>query len=226
MGRLIGQMAPNYGFEVALHLDGKENAGARAITPEAFRDIRVAIEFSTPEAAPANLHGLSELRVPVVTGTTGWLSHLESVKQSVLAHNTALVWSANFSIGVAVFTRVVATTARLLRNHPGYGAWAWEIHHDAKKDAPSGTLVKLVKAMKEAGYDRYIDTSSNRSGRHPGTHEIGFDSASDTITLRHTARSRDGFAEGALKAAQWILDRRGVFTFEDVLFGESKRDEA
>jgi 4-hydroxy-tetrahydrodipicolinate reductase len=112
-----------------------------------------------------------------------------------------------------------ATAANLLRDEAEYGAWAWEIHHDAKKDSPSGTLIHLVQAMKDAGYKRNIDTSSSRAGKHPGTHEIGFDSAADTITLRHTARSREGFARGALKSARWILTRKGVFTFEEVLFG-------
>ena len=134
-------------------------------------------------------------------------------------HDTALVWSPNFSVGVNVFTRLVSEAARLLKNEKEYGAWAWEIHHITKKDAPSGTLVKLVEQMKAAGYERAIDASSNRAGAHPGTHEVGFDSAADTITLRHTARSREGFARGALKAAQWIIGRKGFYEFSDVLFG-------
>ena len=107
----------------------------------------------------------------------------------------------------------------LLANQTEYGSWAWEIHHDTKKDAPSGTLLKLVEAMKNGGYQRSVDVASNRAGRHPGTHEIGFDSAADTITLRHVARSREGFARGALQAARWIDGRRGVFEFSEVLFG-------
>jgi 4-hydroxy-tetrahydrodipicolinate reductase len=130
-----------------------------------------------------------------------------------------MVWSPNYSIGVNVFSRLVAEAARLLAGEPTYGAWAWEIHHNTKKDAPSGTLLKLVDDMKRAGYSRLIDASSNRAGAHPGTHEIGFDSAADTITLRHTARSREGFARGALKAAQWIVGKQGFYNFEKVLFG-------
>ena len=124
-------------------------------------------------------------------------------------HGTGLVWSPNYSIGVNVFFRLVSEAARLLANEPAYGAWAWEIHHSTKKDAPSGTLLKLVEEMKKAGYTRAIDVSSNRAGAHPGTHEIGFDSAADTITLRHTARSREGLARGALKAAQWVVGKQG-----------------
>jgi 4-hydroxy-tetrahydrodipicolinate reductase len=121
---------------------------------------------------------------------------------------------------VNVFLRVVREAAKLLADEKEYGAWAWEIHHDTKKDAPSGTMIKLVEEMKAAGYPRNIDVSSNRAGRHPGTHEIGFDSAADTITLRHAARSREGFARGALKAAQWIVGKQGVFEFGEVLFSK------
>jgi len=109
-------------------------------------------------------------------------------------------------------------TARLLANEPEYGAWAWEIHHATKKDAPSGTLLKLVDDMKGAGYSRPIDVGSNRAGMHPGTHEIGFDSAADTITLRHVARGREGFARGALKAAQWVVGKKGFHEFREILF--------
>ena len=115
------------------------------------------------------------------------------------------MWSPNFSIGVNVFFRLVAEAARLLAAEPAYGAWAWEIHHSAKKDAPSGTLLKLVDEMKKAGYARNIDVGSNRAGAIPGTHEIGFDSGADTITLRHTARSREGFAQG--RAESRPMDR-------------------
>ena len=159
------------------------------------------------------------MRIPLIVGTTGWLEHLPEVQSLIETHDSALVWSPNFSIGVNVFTRLVSEAARMLKNEKEYGAWAWEIHHITKKDAPSGTLLKLVDQMKAAGFDRPIDTSSSRAGAHPGTHEIGFDSAADTITLRHTARSREGFARGALKAAQWIIGRKGFFEFSDVLFG-------
>jgi 4-hydroxy-tetrahydrodipicolinate reductase len=214
MGQLIEQLAPEYNFEVALRLTRTD-----AITPDAFQGVDAAIEFSTPEAAPENLKLLAQLKIPAVTGTTGWLDHLPAVKSAVEQSGSGLVWSPNFSVGVAVFRKLTAMAAQLLRDEAEYGAWAWEIHHDAKKDAPSGTLIHLVQAMKDAGYKRNIDTSASRAGKHPGTHEIGFDSAADTITLRHTARSREGFARGALKSARWILSRKGVYNFEEVLFG-------
>ena len=221
MGRLIEQLAPQHAFEVALRLSSTGNSHGRAITREAFSGIDVAIEFTTPEAAPGNLKRLADIGVPAVTGTTGWLDQLPAVTEAVQTAGTGLVWGPNFSIGVAVFRKLVGEAARLLKNEDGYGAWAWEIHHDTKKDAPSGTLLGLIDSMRQFGYERAVDIGSNRAGRHPGTHEIGFDSSADTITLRHVARSREGFAHGALKAARWILDRKGVYTFEEILFGNS-----
>ncbi|MGH9639272.1 MAG: 4-hydroxy-tetrahydrodipicolinate reductase [Bryobacteraceae bacterium] len=220
MGRLIDQLAPQHGFETILRLDEHNNAEGSGITKDAFRGIDAAIEFSTAEIAPRNLIALAEAGVSTITGTTGWLARLPEVTAAFEGSGSALVWSPNFSVGVAVFRRIAALAAELLRNEEAYGAWAWEIHHDEKKDAPSGTLLQLVRTMQERGYSKKIDVSSNRAGRHPGTHEIGFDSAADTITLRHTARSREGFAHGALKAARWIMNRRGVYTFEEVLFGK------
>ena len=209
MGKLIEQLAPQYDFDVALKLDEFNNADGEGLTAENFKGIDVAIDFSIPAAVPGNVEAIAALGVHMVIGTTGWLDHLDAVKRAVAAHNIGLVWSPNFSIGVHVFSRLVAEAARLLAAEPDYGAWAWEIHHAAKKDAPSGTLLKLVDEMKKAGYARPIDVSSNRAGTIPGTHEIGFDSGADTITLRHTARNREGFARGALRAAQWVIGQKG-----------------
>jgi 4-hydroxy-tetrahydrodipicolinate reductase len=117
---------------------------------------------------------------------------------------------------------LVAEASRRFAPYPEYGAWAWEIHHAAKKDAPSGTLLRLVDEMKKADPRRSVGISSSRAGAHPGTHEIGFDSAADTITLRHTARSREGFARGALEAARWIAGKKGFFEFREILFGNAR----
>jgi len=211
MGRLIEQLAPEYGFTIHARVDIGEDFAKTA-------GADVAIEFTTPEAALGNIEKLIALKLPVVVGTTGWLGHMDQVRSIVDKNGAGLIWSPNFSVGVNVFFRVVREAARLLADEAEYGAWAWEIHHDTKKDALSGTILKLVEEMKTAGYERPIDVSSNRAGRHPGTHDIGFDSAADTITLRHAARSREGFARGALKAAQWIIGKQGIFEFSDVLF--------
>jgi 4-hydroxy-tetrahydrodipicolinate reductase len=219
MGRMIERLAPQAGFEVVLKLHSQNNQGACGIDPQSFENVDVAIEFSSPEAAVVNLNRLAEARVPAVTGTTGWLDHLPAVTSAFERADAGLVWSPNFSIGVAMLRRITALAAELFENESQYGAWAWEIHHSAKKDAPSGTLLQLVETMRSGGYSHSVDVSSSRAGKHPGTHEIGFDSEADTVTLRHVARSREGFALGALKAASWIIGRSGVHTFEDVLFG-------
>jgi len=218
MGRLIEQLAPEYDFAVALKLDEFNNAHFEGLTAENFRGIDVAIDFSIPAAVRRNVEGIAALSVNIVIGTTGWLEHADAVKRAVEANGIGLVWSPNYSIGVNAFFRLVSEAARLLERQPEYGAWAWEIHHSTKKDAPSGTLLKLVEEMKKAGYTRAIDVSSNRAGAHPGTHEIGFDSSADTITLRHTARSREGFARGALQAAKWLVGKRGFHEFAEIVF--------
>jgi 4-hydroxy-tetrahydrodipicolinate reductase len=218
MGRMIEQFAAEYGFSVALKLDEFNNANFEGVTGENFRGIDVAIDFSIPSAVCRNVEGIAALGVNIVVGTTGWLEHVDSVKQAVEANGIGLVWSPNYSVGVNAFFRLVREAARLLESQPAYAAWAWEIHHSAKKDAPSGTLLKLVDEMKQAGYTRPIDVSSNRAGAHPGTHEIGFDSSADTITLRHTARSREGFARGALQAAKWLVGKKGFYEFADIIF--------
>ncbi len=210
MNRLIDQLSPEYGFEVVQRLTTGNHQ-------ESLKTSDAAIEFTHPASAPANIRRLAEAKIPAVCGTTGWFETLPQVSAFVNEQQSALVWSPNFSVGVAVFRRLAGLAAELLKNESEYGAWAWEIHHDTKKDAPSGTLKQLVEAMRKNGYQRPIDSSSSRAGKHPGTHEIGFDSAADTITLRHAARSREGFARGALRSARWLLGRKGVYTFDDVL---------
>jgi 4-hydroxy-tetrahydrodipicolinate reductase len=218
MGKLVEQLAPGYGFDVALKLDEFNNANYEGVTKENFRGIDVAVDFSIPAAVVENVERISALGVNMVLGTTGWLDRADRVKAAIDKHRIGLVWSPNYSIGVNVFARLVTEAARLLAADPEYGAWAWEIHHATKKDAPSGTLLKLVEEMKVAGFPRGIDVSSSRAGAHPGTHEIGFDSAADTLTLRHVARSREGFARGALKAAQWVIGKKGFHEFREILF--------
>lgn len=211
MGRMVESLAAQYGFEVVARIDAGDPI-------EAARGADAAIEFSSPEAALGNIEKLAAIGVNTVCGTTGWFGELDRAAKAVEASGSALVYSPNFSVGVNIFFKLLEEAARMMERQAEYGAWAWEIHHDAKKDAPSGTLLKAVESMKSAGYTRTIDVSSNRAGKVPGTHEIGFDSAADTITLRHTARSREGFARGALQAAQWIVGKRGVHEFAGILF--------
>lgn len=218
MGHMIERIAVERGHEIPLKLDESNNANFEGITPANFAGVDVAIDFSVPTAAVTNIEKIAALGVNLVVGTTGWLEHSDHVRSLVEAHNIGLVWSPNYSVGVNAFFRIVAEAAKLLSGAPEYEAWAWEIHHSAKKDAPSGTLLKLVDEMRKAGYDRKVDVSSNRAGTIAGTHEIGFDCAADTITLRHTARSREGFAIGAVKAAEWVAGKQGFHEFGEILF--------
>ena len=217
MGRLIEQLAPEYGFDVRAKFDGRSNPRGKALSPQSLRGVDVAVEFTSPDAAPDNIRRLAAMGVNSVTGTTGWFGDLPSVREAVTKSGTGLVWAANFSVGVNLFLQAVAHTAALFAKHADYEAWGWEIHHSAKKDAPSGTLKKLAEEMRTHGFSRPVSLASNRAGAHPGTHEIGFDSPVDTITVRHTARSRDGFARGALQAARWISGKQGVFEFREIL---------
>src|SRR5260370_41208479 len=217
MGRLVEQFAPEYGFDVRAKFPREHNLHDAAILQESLQGVNVAVEFTTSDAAPDNLLRLASLGLNAVCGTTGWFGHLPAVQQSVLAAGTALVYSPNFSVGVNVFLQTVSRAASLFAKYPEYDAWGWEIHHSAKKDAPSGTLKKLAEEIRAAGYDRTLTLTANRAGANPGTHEIGFDSAADPIRLRHTARSREGFARGALRAARWVAGKRGVYEFREIL---------
>jgi 4-hydroxy-tetrahydrodipicolinate reductase len=216
MGRLIEQLAPAYGFEAALKLDEFNNVDGVGITPEAFRGIAAAIDFSIPAAVPGNVEKIAPLGVPIVIGTTGWQEQLPRVQAAVERAKIGLVYGANFSVGVQAFYRIVAAAARAFAAEDEYDAWAHEAHHKMKKDAPSGTMLRLVHLMEESGYERGIDVACNRVGYMPGTHEIGFDSEADTIRLVHTARSRAGFARGALRAARWIVGKPGLYEFSAI----------
>ena len=218
MGKLIEQLAPEYAFTVTLKLDEFNNVSGEGVTRENFKGVDVAVDFSIPSVVRENAEAIAKLGVNLVIGTTGWAAHMDAVKRAVAENGIGLVWSPNYSVGVNAFFRLVSEAARLLAAQPEYGAWAWEIHHATKKDAPSGTLLKLVDDMKRAGYARPIDVGSNRAGTVPGTHEIGFDSAADTITLQHTARSREGFASGALQAARWVIGKKGFHEFGETVF--------
>jgi 4-hydroxy-tetrahydrodipicolinate reductase len=222
MGRMIERLATVQGHVVALTLDEFNNVDGAGLTAGNFAGIDAAIEFTAPSIAVSNLLRLAELKVPTVCGTTGWYGDLERVRAVYQANQGALVYSANFSVGVNILRRVVSEAARWMARQPDYESWAWEIHHSAKKDAPSGTLLRLVEDMRAAGYDRNVDVASNRAGAHPGTHEIGFDSMADTLTVRHVARGREGFAYGALQAAAWAATHRGVREFAEILFAEGK----
>ena len=217
MGRAVERLAPEHGCEVVRIVRSAENGDGQALTRELLAGIDAAIEFSNPFAAPQNLRRLIEAGLPVVAGTTGWLKELPQIRELAEAKNGSLVWGPNFSVGLHHFRATVVEAARRFAREEAYGAWGWEIHHAAKKDAPSGTLLALAEDISRSGYSRTVSLSANRAGSVPGTHEIGFDSAEDTITLRHTARSRDGFGRGALRAARWLAGKKGFFEFREIV---------
>ena len=217
MGRSIERLAPEHDCEVAQIIRSADNANAVARSRDSLSEIDVAIEFTTAVTAPQNLRHLIEAGIAVVTGTTGWLAELPQIRELTQRKNGSIVWSPNFSVGLHHFRATVAEAARRFAREESYGAWGWEMHHAAKKDAPSGTLLALADDISRSGYSRPLSLSASRAGSVPGTHEIGFDCAEDTITLRHTARSRDGFARGALRAARWLAGKKGFFEFSEIV---------
>lgn len=218
MGRLVGDLASEFGDEVVGVVDPvSPRHGGAADDPRWRGAVDVAIDFSLADAVPVNVPALARSGIAVVLGTTGWQAREDELRQAVEAAGTGMVAAPNFATGVVLFEALVREAAVRFSTHAEYGAFLHEAHHSLKKDAPSGTALQLRRAMEEAGFARPIDVSSTRAGHIPGTHTIGFDGPSDSITLSHVARDRSGFARGALLAARWIQGRRGWFTMHDVL---------
>ncbi|MCM3878955.1 MAG: 4-hydroxy-tetrahydrodipicolinate reductase [Vicinamibacterales bacterium] len=215
MGKLVERLAPDYGFEVVGRLDDTNNIGGVGI-PSA-PDADVAVEFSVPSAVAENLPRLAARKMNIVIGTTGWQANEGEMKRVAADAGIGVVAASNFSLGVALFQSLAEQAARMFAPYPEYGAWIHEMHHSAKKDAPSGTAITLRKAMEATGYAGQIDMASSRAGSIPGTHTIGFDGPFETITMTHTNRDRAAFAQGALQAAKWVHGKRGWFTIRDVL---------
>jgi len=211
MGKLIESLAKDAGDEIGLIID-ENNRPANAELISRLRGHDAAIDFSVADAVRNNVQMCVSAGVPIVVGTTGWLKELNDIERIVTGGHGAMVHGANFSIGVNVFYRIVALASEMLGKVKGYEPYIHEAHHSRKKDAPSGTGLKL-KELVARNFTNEFSVSSTRAGSIPGTHDVGFDSAADTITLTHQARSREGFATGAIWAANWISKRKGVFEF-------------
>lgn len=179
-------------------------------------DAQVAIEFTQPDAAVANIRKCLDAGVPVVVGTTGWYDQLPAISREVISSRAALLWSANFSVGVNVVVQLARRAGELLAGSDQFTAAMVETHHTGKKDAPSGTARVIAAAMRE-NLGKDIPISSIRTGAVVGTHELSFEGKFETVTITHTAHDRRVFAEGALRAAKWLVGKRGVFTMADVL---------
>jgi 4-hydroxy-tetrahydrodipicolinate reductase len=218
MGRLVDDLAAQYGCEVVGILDPNSPRHGGGPTDERWEGVEVAIDFSTPDSVMTNAPVLARRGINLVLGTTGWGGHEAALRHMVEdAGEVGVVAAPNFSSGVVIFESIVKHAAKLFAAQSEFGAFLHESHHAAKKDAPSGTAILLKRAMEHAGYARAIDVSSARAGYIPGTHTVAFDGPAETVTLTHTARDRTAFARGALVAARWINGRRGWFTMRDVL---------
>jgi len=210
MGKLVDEMAGEQQLDVVGRLD---------VGDAAWPDADVAVDFTTADALAVNFPRYVERRLPVVIGTTGWAAQAAAYRADAERAGLGVVASANFSIGVNIFEMLVTEAAKLMQGQSAYGAWIYEQHHAAKRDAPSGTALLLRDAMIAAGFTRGIDMASTRAGFIPGTHTVGFDGLSDTIELTHAARDRRGFASGALLAARWLSGRPGWYSMRDVIAG-------
>ena len=217
MGKAIDAISDEHGCRVVERLDIHNNRNGEGLESSSLNDVDVAIEFSLPESVVSNVTKLAARGINVIIGTTGWEKDEPVLRRLVEENHIGVVHAANFSLGVNLFEAIVERSAQLFAQHEDFGAWIHEGHHDAKKDAPSGTALALKNSMQKIGYPREIDISSTRAGKLPGIHTVGYDGPFDTITLTHTARDRATFARGALEAARWVTNKQGWFTMRNVL---------
>jgi 4-hydroxy-tetrahydrodipicolinate reductase len=192
-----------------------ENEACAALTPESLREVDVVIDFTTPECVIANIEAAVKLGKNMVVGTTGWYPDMDRIRELVKLHNTGFVYAANFSIGVNLFFDIARTAAAALQHE--YTGQIFERHHAHKKDAPSGTAIGIQRVIREAsGQDEEIEIISFREGEVIGMHEVVLESANDNVYLCHDATSRRGFAEGAVRAAEWLAGKKGFYDFKDL----------
>lgn len=221
MGKTIEKFAQERNHEIVFILDKNEEKGSLA-------EAEVAINFSVPEAAVKNIKLALGKKIPVICGTTGWLDFYDEVTSFCNINKTAFLYASNFSIGVNLFFKINELAARLMKPHSEeYKPSIQEIHHIHKLDAPSGTAITIAESLVDTGHfstwelngttDKKLNIESVREGEVPGTHSITYHSQVDEISLKHEAFSRDGFALGAVIAAEWILNKKGVFSMQDVL---------
>ena len=212
-GSLVAEVARERGHSVRA-VGAAENADERALSPEAVADIDVVIDFTTPHAVLGNIEACIQARKNMVVGTTGWYDQMEMVFRKVQASDIGFVFGANFSVGVNLFF-YIAEGLSAAAVDGGYDYRILERHHIHKKDAPSGTAVALRNIVSRV-IGEEVPITSEREGEVVGYHELTLDSAADTITFSHNAKSRRGFAEGAVRAAEWLAGRKGFYDFKDV----------
>jgi len=220
MGKTIERLAREQGHAISKIMDIDDNPVDAGFSGEWVGQTDVLIDFSLAPSVPANIRNAVAAGLPIVVGATGWYQHVEQLRQEVQSRGGACLYSSNFSLGVQTLFHLVREASRVLAKYKDFHPFVVETHHVQKLDAPSGTALTIKKIMEES-YRQPVPVSSVRAGFFPGTHTVGFDSPVDTLTLEHTARSREGFARGALLAAEWIQGKKGFFTFEQVIFGEN-----
>lgn len=221
MGKAVTALAVSRGHRIHTVVNRGENAGGGALTGERLKGADVAMEFTRPDAVVQNLERLIELRIPTVTGTTGWAEALPRITRLVEQRKGALLHAANFSLGMQLFLRAAQELARCFRGRPEFAVSIAEEHHAAKVDAPSGTALLLQRRLWAEEPARRFPISSVRAGTTPGTHTLTYEGPHETVTMSHVTKSREVFAVGALAAAEWLPGHSGVFTFEGMLFGGS-----
>jgi 4-hydroxy-tetrahydrodipicolinate reductase len=213
-GTLVAEVARERKHHIQI-AGAKENEACAALTAEKLRDIDVVIDFTTPDCVIADIEAAVKRGKNMVVGTTGWYQELDRIRELVKLHDTGFVYAANFSMGVNLFFDIVRTAAAALQHE--YTGQIFERHHAHKKDAPSGTAITIQRVIREAsGKDEEIEIISFREGEVIGMHEVVLESANDNVYLCHDATSRRGFAEGAVRAAEWLTGKKGFYDFKDV----------
>jgi len=215
MGRLVGLHAAAHDVEIVGVLTSTSSAVEWQAISAAGAD--VVVDFSTGEALPGRLDALCRMAPALVLGSTGWAAFEPEARAIVGRHGVGAVVASNFSIGAYLLEAAVRAVSAVVEHQQDYEAYLHEAHHARKRDAPSGTALLLLDALRDAGLSRPVDVSSTRAGHIPGTHTVGFDGPSDSVTLTHAVRDRATFAHGALRAARWVQGRSGWYSMRDVL---------
>ena len=219
MGKEIERIAIARGINIVSIIDPNDkNANFREIDEKSMKDADVCIDFTRPDTVVDNLQRISKFRKNVVIGTTGWNDKLEEARKIAKQAKIGVIHASNFSIGVNIFFRIIGNAAKMMDKVKDYEVFGYEFHHSKKLDSPSGTAKTIEKILvNNITRISKVNFASVRAGSIPGTHVIGFDSSADTIELKHTARNREGFALGAVMAAEWIQDKKGFFDINDMM---------
>ncbi len=227
MGKAIEEIALAKGHNISLSIDNEQQWESNKAL---LNTVDVAIDFSTPQAVLTNIGRCFEAKIPIVVGTTAWYEAIPKLKTKCEQENQSLLWASNFSIGVNIFFKINKELARLMNTYPDYSVAVKEIHHSGKLDAPSGTAISIANdiieeidrknkwILGESNKAEELSITAKRIDPVPGTHQVIYDSEIDTIEIIHSAKSRKGFAKGAILAAEWIINHKGFYEFKEVFF--------